>query len=98
MLNFVSAKKPGGDFLNSSQEQEETIARSSGLYPCLMKFNKEHYELHEKHTHKLVYTHTMIYRPTVPVFRNDCTTELLCEPYQVDIINAAPLNACKALV
>jgi len=95
LLNFASAKKPGGGFLNGSQAQEETIARSSGLYPCLTKFDKEYYELHKKQGPKLLYTHTMIYSPGVPVFRDDRTTKFLDEPYQVDIITAAAPNASK---
>jgi len=95
LLNFASAKKPGGGFLNGSQAQEETIARSSGLYPCLTKFDKEYYELHKKQGSRLLYTHTMIYSPDVPVFRDDRTTKFLDEPYQVDIITAAAPNACK---
>jgi len=95
LLNFASAKKPGGGFLNGSQAQEETIARSSGLYPCLTKFDKEYYELHKKQGPKLLYTHTMIYSPDVPVFRDDRTTKFLDEPYEVDIITAAAPNACK---
>jgi len=95
LLNFASAKKPGGGFLNGSQAQEETIARSSGLYPCQMKFNKEYYERHKKEGPKLLYTHTMIYSPDVPVFRDDRTASFLAEPYQVDIITAAAPNASK---
>jgi uncharacterized protein (TIGR02452 family) len=36
-LNFASAKNPGGGFLGGSQAQEESLARSSGLYSCLMQ-------------------------------------------------------------
>jgi len=92
VLNFASAKKPGGGFLNGSQAQEETIARSSGLYPCLTKFNKEYYELH-KGGPRLIYTNTMIYSPNVPVFRDDVTTDFLSEPYQVDILTSPAPNA-----
>ena len=31
-LNFASANSPGGGFLRGSQAQEESLARSSGLY------------------------------------------------------------------
>lgn len=34
-LNFASARNPGGGFLGGSQAQEESLARSSGLYPSL---------------------------------------------------------------
>src|SRR5687768_15049676 len=36
-LNFASAKNPGGGFLGGAEAQEESLARSSGLYPCLLK-------------------------------------------------------------
>jgi hypothetical protein len=34
-LVFASARNPGGGFLNGAQAQEESLARGSGLYPCL---------------------------------------------------------------
>jgi uncharacterized protein (TIGR02452 family) len=35
VLNFASAKNPGGGFQSGAQAQEESIARSSTLYPSL---------------------------------------------------------------
>ena len=35
VLNFASAKNPGGGFLSGSQAQEESLARSSGLVRLL---------------------------------------------------------------
>ncbi|CAF1474945.1 unnamed protein product [Adineta steineri] len=35
ILNFASAKNPGGDFLRGSNAQEESLARSSSLYSVL---------------------------------------------------------------
>ena len=37
VLNFASAHKPGGGFLSGARAQEESLARSSTLYPCLLK-------------------------------------------------------------
>lgn len=33
-LNFASGKNAGGGFLNGSLAQEESIALTTGLYPC----------------------------------------------------------------
>ena len=38
-LNFASAKNPGGGFLSGSQAQEESLARSSGLYSDYMAYS-----------------------------------------------------------
>ena len=69
VLNFASAKNPGGGFLNGSQAQEESIARASGLYPCLLN-GQTYYELHRK-TRSCMYTDTMIYAPKVPIFKDE---------------------------
>ena len=44
VLNFASAKNPGGGWESGALAQEETLARASGLVPCLKKFEKEMYE------------------------------------------------------
>ena len=35
VLNFASAKNPGGGFLNGAKAQEESLAASGGLYQTL---------------------------------------------------------------
>jgi uncharacterized protein (TIGR02452 family) len=68
-LNFASAKNPGGGFLGGSQAQEESIARASGLYPCLLKA-PDYYQTNRKTT-SCFYTDYMIYSPAVPIFKDE---------------------------
>jgi len=68
-LNFASAKNPGGGFLGGAQAQEESLARSSGLYPTLLA-HRDYYDMNRK-CGTLFYTDHMIWSPDVPVFRKD---------------------------
>jgi putative RNA 2'-phosphotransferase len=68
-LNFASAKNPGGGFLGGAQAQEETLARSSALYPCI-----EH--VHDfyganRAARSALYLDLALYSPQVPFFRDD---------------------------
>jgi len=89
-LNFASAKNPGGGFFTGAQAQEESIARATGLYPCLMK-EFHHYEKHRKMA-SCLYTDNMIYSPAVPIF---CDEEgnLLEKCETVSIITSPAVNA-----
>jgi uncharacterized protein (TIGR02452 family) len=88
-LVFASARNPGGGFLNGAKAQEESVARSSALYPCLLKA-RDFYAHHRAHP-ELTYTDRVIYAPHVPVFRDDKGT-LLDEPYSVSFLIAAAPN------
>lgn len=88
-LVFASARNAGGGFLNGAQAQEESIARSSALYPCLRAAG-DFYAYHRSRT-ELTYSDRVIYSPRVPVFRND-KAELLAEPYPVTFLTAAAPN------
>jgi uncharacterized protein (TIGR02452 family) len=90
VLNFASASKPGGGFLNGRQAQEEAIARASALYVSLVK----HTEMYQHGTSDLnpLYTDYMIYSPDVPFFRDDAGA-LISEPFLVSVITAAAPNA-----
>ncbi|HEU4323659.1 MAG TPA: TIGR02452 family protein [Roseiflexaceae bacterium] len=92
-LNFASARNPGGGFLGGAQAQEESLARSSGLYACLL--GNPMYELHNRVRDPL-YTDSAIYSPDVPVFRDD-DGALLETPYRCAFITCPAVNAGVAL-
>jgi uncharacterized protein (TIGR02452 family) len=89
-LNFASAKNPGGGFLNGSQAQEESLARASALYSCLLQ-QSTYYDTNRKALNAL-YTDHMIVSPQVPVFRDDDDV-LIDEPWKVTIITSPAPNA-----
>ena len=91
VLNFASARHPGGGFLGGSQAQEESLARSSGLYPCLTQF-AEMYAYNSRPTSTALYSDYLIYSPEVPVLRHD-DGRWLAQPLQLDIITAPAVNA-----
>lgn len=90
ILNFASGTNPGGGFLNGSGAQEESLARSSALYPCLIE-NKEMYQVNRDYNSDL-YKDYIIYSPEVPVFKRD-DGSLLDKPYQISFITAPAVNA-----
>lgn len=90
VLNFASAKNPGGGFLGGSQAQEESLARSSGLYKSLLQC-KKYYEFHRSGG-SCLYSDRIIYSPQCPIFRND-NGEFLTHPYCVDFITSPAPNA-----
>jgi uncharacterized protein (TIGR02452 family) len=90
VLNFASAKNPGGGFLSGSQAQEESLARSSSLYATLTA-NFEFYEFNRR-GHSCFYSDWMIYSPKVPVFRND-DGSLVETPYLVTFLTSPAVNA-----
>lgn len=88
-LVFASAKNPGGGFLGGAKAQEESIARSSALYPCLLSA-PDFYAFHRSQ-HDLRYSDRVIYSPNVPVFRDD-KGNLLDRPYTTSFLTAAAPN------
>ncbi|WP_020560979.1 TIGR02452 family protein [Thiofilum flexile] len=90
VLNFASAKNPGGGFLRGSQAQEESLARSSGLYASLQAC-PAYYDYHRHKNKSLLYSDHMIYSPACPVFKQD-NGSLLAEPYLVDFITSPAPN------
>jgi uncharacterized protein (TIGR02452 family) len=89
ILNFASPIRPGGGFLNGRLAQEESIARSSALYPTIAR-HEEFYQVGQAR-HPLG-TDYIIYSPDVPFFRDD-NYALLDEPLLVSVITCAAVEA-----
>lgn len=90
VLNFASARNPGGGYLNGAQAQEEALCRASALYTCLLQA-RAFYDHHRAHRDPF-YTDRVIHSPGVPVFRDD-RGRLLPEPYLAGFLTAAAPNA-----
>ena len=94
LLNFASARNPGGGFINGAKAQEEDLARCSGLYPCLLT-QQGYYEVNRCEP-SLLYTDHMIYSPQVPWFRT-LSRDLLEEVFLASVITAPAPNAGQVL-
>ncbi|WEO93917.1 TIGR02452 family protein [Streptomyces sp. FXJ1.172] len=90
VLNFASARNPGGGYLNGAQAQEEALCRASALYTCLLTA-RSFYD-HHRADRDPFYTHRVIHSPAVPVFRDD-RGRLLAEPFRAGFLTAAAPNA-----
>ncbi|MEV3856401.1 TIGR02452 family protein [Streptomyces sp. NPDC050095] len=90
VLNFASARNPGGGYLNGAQAQEEAVCRSSALYTCLIEA-PEFYAYHRA-DRDVFYSDRVIHAPGVPVFRDD-RGRLLDEPYTVGFLTSPAPNA-----
>jgi len=97
VLNFASAKHPGGGVTKGTGgAQEESICRISTLYPCLNTefLNENYYSYHiEKRTEN---TDRIIYVPNVTVFKLDGENIELIKDYKdwynIDVICCAAHN------
>lgn len=93
ILNFASAKHPGGGFLKGSRAQEESIARTSNLYLSLKQYKNSFYDKNVKENNPL-YTDEMIYSKDITVFRDDNGNFI--EPIVIDVITSPAVNANNA--
>jgi uncharacterized protein (TIGR02452 family) len=90
ILNFASARNPGGGYIGGARAQEEDLCRSSALYTTLLEA-PDYYEAHRANRDTR-YSHRVIYSPDVPVYR-DNATRLLDQPYQVSYLTSPAPNA-----
>lgn len=90
LLNFASARNPGGGFLNGAKAQEEDLTRCSGLYPTLLT-QMEYYE-YNRNRDTMLYSDHMIYSPNVPWFRSR-SRDLPNTLFYASVITAPAPNA-----
>ncbi|MFC8176408.1 TIGR02452 family protein [Streptomyces sp. NPDC057242] len=90
VLNFASARNPGGGYLNGAQAQEEALCRSSALYATLLR--APDYYAHHRADRDAFYSDRVIHSPRVPVFRDD-RGDLLAEPFAVGFLTSPAPNA-----
>ncbi len=94
LLNFASARNPGGGFENGAKAQEEDLARCSALVPC-QRTQPVYYATNRAET-SLLYTDHLIYSPAVPFFRVR-NRSLLPAPFTASVITAPAPNAGEHL-
>ncbi|MDX3095356.1 TIGR02452 family protein [Streptomyces sp. ME19-03-3] len=90
VLNFASARNPGGGYLNGAQAQEEALCRASALYTTLLTARR-FYDWHRADRSPL-YSDRVIHSPGVPVFRDERGV-LLDEPFEAGFLTSAAPNA-----
>lgn len=95
ILNFASAKNPGGGFLNGAKAQEESLAISSGLYLTLLK-NEKYYQENRK-CGNMIYTDYAIYSPDV-VFIRDKNLNLVENPITASVLTMPAVNMGQVLL
>ena len=89
VLNFASAKNPGGGFLNGAMAQEESLAASGGLYRTLTR-HEEYYRRNRACGH-MRYTGCAIWSPEVPFFRDE-EFRLLPEVVTASVLTLPAVN------
>lgn len=94
VLNFASAKNPGGGFLNGAMAQEESLAASSTLYQTLLA-NPQYYQSNRAQS-SMMYTDYAIYSPNVAFFRDGCF-RLISEPCYASVLTLPAVNLGQVL-
>lgn len=92
VLNFASAKNPGGGFQRGAKAQEEQLCFCSTLFASIgskkafemYKYNRENYNS--------LYSDYMLYSPYVEVFRDSKSYNFLENPKTVSVVTAPAVN------
>lgn len=89
VLNFASAKNPGGGFIGGANAQEESLAASSCLYKTLVA-HPEYYE-RNRACKTMIYTDHAIYSPDVVFFRDE-RFHLIERPVTASVLTIPAVN------
>ena len=96
VLNFASAANPGGGVEKGSTAQEESLCRSSNLYPCLnTRQNWDAFYTPHRRAADPLHNDDCIYTRGVTVFRSDDGSDRLLPPekrFTVDVLTCAAPN------
>lgn len=95
VLNFASAKNPGGGFLNGAMAQEESLAASSGLYETQLR--REGYYKTNRACSSMMYTDYAIYSPDVVFFRDE-KFRLIGRPVTASVLTLPAVNYGQVLL
>lgn len=93
VLNFASANNPGGGFKRGAPAQEESLARSSALYPTLAKHLTYYDE--NRLAGAPIYTDHMILSENILVFKDDAGN-WLDEPYETSFLTVPAPNCMNS--
>lgn len=95
ILNFASAKNPGGGFLNGALAQEESLAMCSNLY--LTQIEKREYYEKNRDCNTMLYTNHMIYSKDI-VFIRENSRLLWNSPIIASVLTAPAVNMGQYLL
>ncbi len=95
VLNFASAKNPGGGFINGAMAQEESLAASSCLYQTQLAH--EEYYVKNRAFRSMMYTDHAIYSPDVVFFR-DGKFRLVKRPVTASVLTLPAVNMGQVLL
>lgn len=91
VMNFSSYKNPGGQFLNGSSAQEESLCHESNLFNVLENpLNREKfYDINKRDSNRCLYTNAILWTPDIVFLRDGI--ERKC-----NVITCAAPNATAA--
>ncbi len=104
VLNFAASQTPGGGIWKGSRAQEESLCRSSTLYPSLRTDTAREgfYRFHEKGGFGWLASDTCIYTPDVIICKNDddyIPARLSREEFvKIDVVTCAAPHIFRSVI